>query len=468
MKSVIRSIKNEINNYDEGERLVRELTSNEQAPPTKPELIKLKHMLGDQYQFPTIVRMLFKRLKDYNNIRHVEKSLIVVEYLIKEADQKFVRYCQRDKRSIAKLQRYRYILGNNNGVPVDYGGNIRKRAKRIVDLLDKEEKLRASRAKAQGYAMPNKSKSASSASQTKRTTNNKSSSSSASKPKKKKKAKKKKEENTVSASPQPQEPQYESFIDVPADNQNASNSSLQGQGGGGNDDLLSGDWWKGDDQQADPFNNHDEDEFGWFQSGDAVNEQQTGVGDDGGQFGFGNDDDFTEEQKEAVDLNADSWMTSLTKMENVLDGAIQKKDVNKRNVKGRSMAQMVKTTPSTQAMPDAFGSGADDFFNQNSGNSGNNANDFDPFGLGNSNNNNAAATNNITALYAQSNNNKKSAFGGGYTANNTGFGYQGQAAMNAYSNDPFAGIGAAAGPQPAKYVPRQKQQDPFAQFGSMK
>ena len=63
-----------------------------------------------------------------------------------------------DKKSISKLQRYRYILGNNNGVPVDYGGNIRKRAKKITKLLDEEEQLREQRAKAQGYAMSFKHK----------------------------------------------------------------------------------------------------------------------------------------------------------------------------------------------------------------------------------------------------------------------------------------------------------------------
>ena len=55
---MIRSIKNEVNNYNEGERLVRELTSNERTPPSTEMLIKLKIMLTDQYQFPTIVRML--------------------------------------------------------------------------------------------------------------------------------------------------------------------------------------------------------------------------------------------------------------------------------------------------------------------------------------------------------------------------------------------------------------------------
>ena len=65
-----------------------------------------------------------------------------------------------DKKSILKLTRYRYILGNSNGAPIDYGGNIRKRAKRITDILDDNDKLKAARAKAQGYAMQFEPKSA--------------------------------------------------------------------------------------------------------------------------------------------------------------------------------------------------------------------------------------------------------------------------------------------------------------------
>ena len=52
---------------------------------------------------------------------------------------KFIRSCQMDKKSISKLTRYRYMLGNHNGVQVDYGSNVRKRAKRSVALLDTEE-----------------------------------------------------------------------------------------------------------------------------------------------------------------------------------------------------------------------------------------------------------------------------------------------------------------------------------------
>merc|ERR1712228_482512 len=155
----------------------------------------------------------------------------------------------------------------------------------------------------------------------------------------------------------------------------------------------------------------------------------------------------------------DDWMTSMIQMDNVLDGSIQKKDPNKKNTKGKSMAAMAKSNPSQQPIPNSFGS--DDFFNQNANDQSNKEDDFDPFGLGNSQNNGNVS--NITDLYK--NNNAQSNQG-----NKQNFGYQGKSAMNAYSNDPFAGIGGGGAnvPQPAKYVSRQKQSDPFAQFGSMK
>eukprot|EP01083_Nonionella_stella_P291700 992359_1 len=151
-KFLRRSIKNEINNYDKGERLVRALTSsNAHEPPSTQMLIKLKVMTTDPNQFTTIVQMLFKRLKDYKYIRHVDKSLICIEYLIKHADITFVTYCQQNIDSIQKYKHYRYKLKGFNGVSNDYGGNIRKTAKRITDLLSNERKLPITRAKAQGY-----------------------------------------------------------------------------------------------------------------------------------------------------------------------------------------------------------------------------------------------------------------------------------------------------------------------------
>jgi len=477
MKSVIRSIKNEINNYDEGERLVREITSNERAPPSREMLTQLQLMLGDRNQFETIVKMLFKRLRDYNSIRHVEKSLICIEFLLKNADRKFVRYCQMDKKSIQKLTRYRYILGNNNGVPVDYGGGVRKRAKRIVDLLETEEKLKEERAKAQGHYMDpdlyntDSSKGGGSSSKKK----SKSTSSSQKKKKsKKKKTKKKKSDDPNSL----KEPQYDSFFEVPADNgvkQTTESQPKPPQQPSG--DLLSGDWWQQGQQQddEDPFGTgQEDDEFGWFQSGDLQNNaEESGVGEDGGAFGFGNEEDFEDDKKEeeAEDLDADAWMSTLTQMDNVLDGSVQKKDPNKRNLKGKSMRDMAANNP----IPSSFGT--DDFFNSNSGgnglNGGNESNDFDPFGM---NGTSTTTTNmingnasNITSLYGNSSGQGQPNLFGNNTMNNTTFGYTGKGMSSVYNTDPFAGIGSGSGgPQPANYVPRKKAHDPFAQFGNMK
>ena len=74
--------------------------------------------------------------------------------------------------------------------------------------------------------------------------------------------------------------------------------------------------------------------------------------------------------------------------------------------------------------------------------------------------------NNITSLYGGNGGGNQNAFGGNANQN---FGYQGKSIASAYNADPFAGIGSGNGaPQPANYVPRRKQNDPFAQFGNMK
>ncbi len=73
---------------------------------------------------------------------------------------------------------------------------------------------------------------------------------------------------------------------------------------------------------------------------------------------------------------------------------------------------------------------------------------------------------NITSLYSGNGGGggNQGAFGA-----NSNFGYQGKGIASAYNTDPFAGIGSGNGaPQPANYVPRTKQSDPFAQFGNMK
>ena len=67
--------KNEFYNYDEGERLVRDATANDAEPPSLQLLGRISYLCGSNRYFPTIFRMLFRRIRDYGYVRHVEKVL---------------------------------------------------------------------------------------------------------------------------------------------------------------------------------------------------------------------------------------------------------------------------------------------------------------------------------------------------------------------------------------------------------
>eukprot|EP01083_Nonionella_stella_P253042 871130_1 len=99
MKAKIRKIKNSVHKYDEGQRLVRELTSDVQTLPKKKQLTELVHYLL-KYESLTDIKtfqILWKRLTDYQTLRHVEKSLLVIEHILKQKhpfySKAFEQYC---------------------------------------------------------------------------------------------------------------------------------------------------------------------------------------------------------------------------------------------------------------------------------------------------------------------------------------------------------------------------------------
>jgi len=146
MKSALRAFKNEWNEYCEGERIVRELTSNDDDKPSVDQLQRLVYLIGAEPQnYQTTYMMIMKRVTDYRYLRHMEKGLICVEYLLKYGDYRFARSCKVHVKHFTNLKKYEYRLEG-----LDMGGNVRKRAARIVQLLQSEEELEEARAQAQG------------------------------------------------------------------------------------------------------------------------------------------------------------------------------------------------------------------------------------------------------------------------------------------------------------------------------
>lgn len=143
MRNIMREIKNEFMKYDEGERVIREATANDDIPPSSQILFELVTMSSNSQEFPSLFRMLFKRLTDYQYIRHVEKGLIVTEFLLKNGDLRFYRNCKNQLEEFRKLGKYRYMLDGQ-----DIGHNVRQRGKRVEALLTNDKLFEEEREKA--------------------------------------------------------------------------------------------------------------------------------------------------------------------------------------------------------------------------------------------------------------------------------------------------------------------------------
>lgn len=79
-----RNIKNIAHNYSEAQIKVREATSNDPWGPNSTLMAEIADLTYNIVAFTEIMQMIWKRLNDHGkNWRHVYKSLVLLEYLIK-------------------------------------------------------------------------------------------------------------------------------------------------------------------------------------------------------------------------------------------------------------------------------------------------------------------------------------------------------------------------------------------------
>jgi len=270
-------------------------------------------------------------------LRHTEKGLITVEYLLKYADQRFARSCKVHARHFQKLKGYTYDLYGR-----DFGGNVRRRATRIATMLENDEELEKARLEAQGRTVPEKKKKSVTSvdiTSTKKDENSKNSE----EPKNIKpsaaKKKKKTKEDSDQREKDPKKPKEQMaptedllgdvFISAPKTTQTNASS----------DDWL--------------------EEFNVEEDG--------GAAEDGGKFGFAdfedenalfdNNENKNEKQTEDSVDKTDEWMTKLTHMDDPLQEL--EKPQQKVNKKGKK-----KTMNQLQSKQKDFTGTFDDSFLQ--------------------------------------------------------------------------------------------------------
>ncbi|KRZ34325.1 Epsin-2, partial [Trichinella pseudospiralis] len=145
LPSLRRHVKNVACNYSDAQVKVREATSNDPWGPSSSLMSEIADMTFNAMAFSEIMQMIWKRLNDHGkNWRHVYKSLVLLDYLIKLGSEKVAQQCRENIYAIQTLKDFQYVEDNK-----DQGINVREKAKQLVSLLKDEERLKNERTRAQ-------------------------------------------------------------------------------------------------------------------------------------------------------------------------------------------------------------------------------------------------------------------------------------------------------------------------------
>ncbi|CDW55692.1 ENTH and UIM domain containing protein [Trichuris trichiura] len=124
---------------------VREATSNDPWGPSSSLMSEIADMTFNAMAFSEIMQMIWKRLNDHGkNWRHVYKSLVLLDYLIKLGSEKVAQQCRENIYAIQTLKDFQHVEDNK-----DQGINVREKAKQLVSLLKDEERMKNERSRAQ-------------------------------------------------------------------------------------------------------------------------------------------------------------------------------------------------------------------------------------------------------------------------------------------------------------------------------
>ncbi|XP_068188590.1 epsin-3-like isoform X1 [Antennarius striatus] len=136
-----RQLKNLVQNYSEAEVKVREATSNDPWGPSSSQMADLSDLTYNVVACNEIMTMLWKRLKDDRNWRHIHKSLTLLEYLLKTGDDRVLLKMKDNIYIVKALTEYRFVEKDGK----DQGANVREKAKVVLVLMEDDEKLKEER-----------------------------------------------------------------------------------------------------------------------------------------------------------------------------------------------------------------------------------------------------------------------------------------------------------------------------------
>nr|XP_023831331.1 epsin-1 isoform X1 [Salvelinus alpinus]XP_023831332.1 epsin-1 isoform X1 [Salvelinus alpinus] len=136
-----RQLKNLVQNFSEAEVKVREATSNDPWGPSSSQMADISDLTYNVVACNEIMTMLWKRLKDDKNWRHIYKSLTLLENLLKTGSDRVLNTMQDNIYIVKALTEFRFQDKDGK----DQGVNVREKAKVVLVLMEDDEKLKEER-----------------------------------------------------------------------------------------------------------------------------------------------------------------------------------------------------------------------------------------------------------------------------------------------------------------------------------
>uniref|UniRef100_A0A915KWA4 ENTH domain-containing protein n=1 Tax=Romanomermis culicivorax TaxID=13658 RepID=A0A915KWA4_ROMCU len=146
IRRVADKVQNVVMNYTETESKVREATNEDPWGPTGPLMAEVAQFTYQYESFPEVMGSLWKRMLHENkrSWRRVYKSLILLNYLIKNGAEKVTSNAREHLFDLRMLENYQFVDENGK----DQGINIRHRVKEIIELLQDDDRIRKERKQA--------------------------------------------------------------------------------------------------------------------------------------------------------------------------------------------------------------------------------------------------------------------------------------------------------------------------------
>ncbi|KAI7889823.1 uncharacterized protein EV154DRAFT_513577 [Mucor mucedo] len=146
VRDVINKVKNVVLNYTEMEAKVHDATNNEAWGASSTVMQEIAQATFNYQYFNEIMPTLYKRFteKEAKYWRQIYKSLVLLEYLVKNGSERVVDDARSHVSMIKMMKNFHYVDEKGK----DQGINVRNRAKELAELLGDVDAIKAERKKA--------------------------------------------------------------------------------------------------------------------------------------------------------------------------------------------------------------------------------------------------------------------------------------------------------------------------------